>query len=449
MRVLLVQAFLGRFEPPIFPVGLNALARYLVARTEHSVQVLDMNLYRRPYEALSEALLAGEPEVVGVSLRNVDTTQYRDRFYYFLELPRIVDAIKRWRRDVLVVVGGPGFSVYAREVMQRVPKIDIGVVGEGERAFAELLANPGRPEQVQGLLFRQGTELMGSSNCQLLDLAEYPDGVDYVVPVEPYSQVEFSVGVESKRGCAQRCVYCVYPFLNGSRIRARPPERIVDEVEMLVREKGVATFQFIDPVFNIPPSHAEAICSEMIRRGLGGDVRWIAWFAERFLTDRLWDLALEAGCAEFAFSPDAFSDRVLEKLGKASRQQDILATFRKALRNQNASVSYNFFISPPGERPSDFFKLLFFFIRSKLRLGARCRVFASYIRIEPHTRLEEIALQQGVLSPGQSTLPETAKELKSLFYINRSTRGLGRIFGLMYLAKRVARLVLQRRRDAR
>lgn len=444
MRILLVQAYLGRFEPPIFPAGLNALGRYLALRTEHDVSVLDMNIHKQPYHVLKEALEDQEPDVVGISLRNVDTTQYRDRFYYFEEVPRIAHTIKQTRPSCRLVIGGPGFSIYSHEIMRAVPKIDFGIVSEGERTFTDLLDSLDSPASVGGVLFRRNGEVESSGAGNLFDMSDYPDDAPYVVPVEPYRDVPFGIGVESSRGCAQQCIYCVYPFLNGPRVRLRPPDRIVDEVQMLVEQHGVKTFQFIAPVFNIPPAHCEAVCAKMIERNLGQKVDWIGWFAERFLSKEQWDLALEAGCVEFAFSPDAFTDPVLKRMGKVSRRADIERTLSMARSDPRASVSYNFFISPPGETPSDFLKLLRFFIGAKLKLRSRCRVFASYIRVEPHTALHKIAVEESLLSADETTLPETQTGLKRLFYMNSRTKRLGRIFGTIYGAKKLVRRLLGR-----
>ena len=439
-----MQAYLGRFEPPIFPAGLNALGRHFALRTEHDVSVLDMNIHKQPYDALNESLRNQRPDIVGISLRNVDTTQYRDRFYYFREIPRIAEAIKSASPSSCLVIGGAGFSVYSREIMQAVPELDFGIVSEGEHAFTALLENLSNPASVRGALFRKNGAVEGTGPGELFDMADYADDAPYVVPLEPYRDVPFGVGVESSRGCAQKCIYCVYPFLNCPNVRFRAPNKIVDEVEMLVQRHGVKTFQFIAPVFNIPPAHCEAVCREMVSRNLGGKVAWIGWFAERFLTEEQWDLALEAGCVEFAFSPDAFTDSVLKRMGKVSSRADIERTLQMARNDTRATVSYNFFISPPGETPSDLLKLLRFFVGAKLKLRSRCRVFASYIRVEPHTSLHEIAVQEGMLSANETTLPATQAGLKRLFYMNRRTRLLGRIFGMIYGAKKLIRRLLGR-----
>ena len=54
------------------------------------------------------------------------------------------------------------------------------------------------------------------------------------------------------------CIYCIYGFLNGKELRLRKPTKVVDEIEILVKNRGVERFTFVDAVFNIPNDHAEA-----------------------------------------------------------------------------------------------------------------------------------------------------------------------------------------------
>src|SRR5690606_12284231 len=64
------------------------------------------------------------------------------------------------------------------------------------------------------------------------------------------------------------CNYCTYPAVEGKGMRKRPPEEVVDEIERVARTVNPRCFEFIDSTFNLPQSHAIAICEAIIRRGL-------------------------------------------------------------------------------------------------------------------------------------------------------------------------------------
>ena len=209
-----------------------------------------------------------------------------------------------------------------------------------------------------------------------------------------------SVGVQAKRGCGLRCIHCSDTFLSGNRVRLRDPGEVVDEIAALVRDHGVRRFFFCDQIFNIPVAHAVAICEEITRRGL--DVRWSAWFNEHrnTLPDALMVALKRAGCNLLSFSPDHVDDRMLRVLDKNFTHADMLHTVQIAKRH-GMEVEYSFFLNAPGEDLRSLAEILRFLAHARLELGPRLRLFSLLmmqpIRIYPHTRLQQLAVAQGLL----------------------------------------------------
>ena len=124
MRILLIQSYLGRKEKPLLPLGLAYVATNL---NGHEVSIVDPNIVNSPFDSIRKKLTDFDPEVIGISLRNIDTTLYKDRFYYYKNLVSTVEYIKRIVPDALIVIGGAAFSLYAEEIMRQNPKIDYGI----------------------------------------------------------------------------------------------------------------------------------------------------------------------------------------------------------------------------------------------------------------------------------------------------------------------------------
>jgi radical SAM superfamily enzyme YgiQ (UPF0313 family) len=225
----------------------------------------------------------------------------------------------------------------------------------------------------------------------------------------PYQRSSFvSVGLQSKRGCALRCVHCSDTFLLGHAVRMRSPRAVVDELEELSHRWGVRQLFFCDQIFNIPVSHAIGICEEIVDRGL--ELRWSAWFNEHrnTLPDELMVALKRAGCGLLSFSPDHVDDRMLQNLDKNFRYQDMLYTIEVARRHE-MDVEYSFFLNSPGEDLRSLARILGFLARARWELGPRLRMFTLLlmqpIRIYPHTRLAEMARQAGIV-PEQHDLIE-------------------------------------------
>ena len=111
MRVLLVQCHLGRkaTHAPLFPLGLCYIA---TALKEHEVTIFDMNLWEiaDSLYRLKQKILDFEPEILGLSLRNVDTTQRHDLFAYYKTLGPTTQLIKLTAPRMPIVIGGTGFA---------------------------------------------------------------------------------------------------------------------------------------------------------------------------------------------------------------------------------------------------------------------------------------------------------------------------------------------------
>ena len=422
MKVLLVQSYLGGNEPLVYPIGIACLAATL---RDHEVSLFDMNTSTRPFDELGDVIASGKPDVVGISLRNIDSTNKRTVVFYYPYLKQTVDAI-RSRSDAKIIVGGSGFSMFAREIMEDDQRIDLGISREGEHAFPLLLKNLDSPEKAPSVYYRRNGSLASTAPGQQVDLNAMPLPDRKALPLSAYLAVPEAVGIETKRGCALGCVYCIYGFLNGKKLRLRDPARIVDEIELLVNEHGLQRFTFVDSVFNIPQNHAEMICREIIRRGL--KTTWSAWFNEKGLTREFLELAREAGCRNVILSPDGFSNATLKALGKNIAKEDILASYQVLKDIEGFEVSYNFFKNPPGQDLVTFLSLLRFTLTAKKELGKRVHFEFNSMRIEPNTKLYDIARSEGVIAAGD-------KLLLPKYYTNRKTRYIETAFNVMLSLK--------------
>ena len=406
MRILLVQAFTALDMELVYPIGLAYLAAHLEG---HEVEIFDLNLHREePFESLSRCLLRFKPEAVGISLRNMKVgmpDKYTDDFQPQQDT---IMHIKSVLPNVVIIAGGTAFSLYAEAMMKRVPAIDFGVWGEAESRFPALLNSLEQPQQVLGVYYRDGENICYSGEPPQVDFLSLKRPRRDLVPHEPYLASSFvSVGVQTKRGCALRCVHCSDTFLLGHHVRMRSPTDVVDEIEELVRDYGVREFFFCDQIFNIPVSHSIDICKEIVSRKL--DVRWSAWFNEhrKTLPDELMVWLKKAGCHMLSFSPDHVDDRMLKNLDKNFRYEDMLYTVQVAKKHQ-MDVEYSFFLNSPGEDWRSLAKIFQFLIYARWHLGSKLHPFTLLlmqpIRIYPHTRLAQLAKELNIIDPNDDLI---------------------------------------------
>lgn len=419
-RILLVQPHLIDKEPPVYPLGLAYIAATL---NSYHVRIFDMNVAEDPNTELTNTISSFQPDIVGVTLRNIDNQRRTSLYYYYKDFELLLKNIKAVKPDVKLIAGGPGFSMFAEEIMMRNPLIDFGVYLEGEESFPELVVNIGNPENIKGIFYRKNgiIKFTGKKSFPHFDALPLPrrDLLD----ISKYQTTPFGIGVQTKRGCMLKCAYCNYPVLNGTTMRLRSPEHVVNEIEELTKGYGITEFMFVDSVFNLPISHAKDICREMLKRGL--QTKWSAWLDIRFIDDEFLRLAKKAGCISVAFSPDAVSQKALDKLKKGIKEKDISRTLQLFTQNkelESINVNFSIFINPPGSDFKYVFKAIFLYIKAKLILKGRGGVFLNWIRIEPDTEVYRMAIEDGVIDEHANLLPENAKDLHRLFYSHPSLK---------------------------
>jgi anaerobic magnesium-protoporphyrin IX monomethyl ester cyclase len=427
MRVLLVQSYLGRTgvsEQLVFPIGLCCVATALL-RAGHETRIVDLNAEREPGEDAMERL-KGEirdfgAEVVGVSLRNLDSTTRKAPVVFHSWLRPTLAAIRQAAPEATAVLGGPGFTQAAATLIERHP-FDFGVQAEAEITFPELLSKLDRPAGVPGLWYRDDAGRVAfSGEAPLPDFSALPSPRRDLVDWEIYRKAEtrggivLDVGVETTRGCPRRCAYCNYPKLNGRVLRKKPPEVVADEVEALVRDFGVRQFTFTDSRFNEDPAHARAVCEALEARHL--PVRWVAWLGFSGLDEDLLRAMRAAGCQRVSFSPDGLLAPSLDRMGKDTTTEQIAASVRAVARVGGIRANWSFFCTPPSTSVAEQFALLAWYAWIHATLKGRGRMTLTWCRVEEGTRFAEIAAEDGVLEPGTDMLPEDPEALRRLFYV--------------------------------
>ncbi len=422
-RILLIQAYQGRKDPmgACFPIGLCYIATSLT-KGNHNVQIFDPNLSENPYKDIKKQIRKFNPDIVGLSIRNIDTCDKRDIFYFFKTIQPTIKIIKETDTSVKVMVGGSGFSMFAEKIMERIPEIDFGVYLEGEESVLELLDNLENPGRVKGIFFKHNGQIIFTGLRPLPDLKSLPIPRRDFLDITQYFFPLNSVGIQTKRGCPMKCAYCSYPFLNGKKIRLRSPVQVVDEIEYLVNNFGVRQFMFVDGIFNAPIKHAEEICHEIIRREL--DVEWQAWFDIKGFSEEFFILAKQAGLRRAPFSPDAASDSALRALKKGITTKDINKVINITRKHKEVSVAFGFFGTPPSQTFMGVLNTIYLYFKINLLFSSKGKGGASvsWIRIEPDTEIYRIAIEEGVIHRNTELLPEKEEDLENIYYSAPSMR---------------------------
>jgi radical SAM superfamily enzyme YgiQ (UPF0313 family) len=405
----------NRMAPPIAPLGLDYVGGAL-RRAGIEVELLDLCLADDAEIALRRYFAQRQPELIGVSFRNIDDCFWPSGAWFVPELKQLVARLREVS-DAPIVLGGVGYSILAAEVLP-CSGADFGIRGDGERALVELVAElrgARRWDRVQGLLWREDGTVRANAPAWPHALSIPTDRE--VVDNAAYFRLGGQIGVETKRGCNRHCTYCVDPLAKGPTLRLRAPAEVADEMESLLR-RGIDVFHLCDAEFNLPPDHARNVCNELIRRGMGSRSRWYAYLAVVPFDADLARRMAEAGCVGINFTSDSASAAMLSVYGQPHRQEDLRAAIRHC-REQGIAVMCDLLLGGPGETIETVTQSIRFFQDA----GPDCVGTALGLRLYPRTRIEALIAQEGPLetNPNIRRHYDGAVDLlRPTFYLSKS-----------------------------
>ena len=214
----------------------HSSSRYSVAallgsiETDHRLTDLEVSAPLELSDKMIQRKIEGGRVIIAQS---VLSTQI-DRVFH--ETKKIRD---RFGDSVVLIGGGPHASARPNELLRA--GFDFVVVGEGEKAFRDLmccLINDDEPTRIDGVVTEEDVSIPKPRDRPKVSLDDYP----------PFALDMNILGpVEVTRGCPFACKFCCTPFLTGGGVRHRSVESVVYWLEQAVRRRGFRRTWFLSP----------------------------------------------------------------------------------------------------------------------------------------------------------------------------------------------------------
>jgi len=234
-----------------------------------------------------------------------------------LMLPVVVEAarmVKEERPDVRIVLGGPGPTGVAEELVRHFPFIDVVVRGEGDETAAAVftrLADDGELDDIPGITYPgNGGAISNPAQRRIEDLDALPLPAYHLLDMARY---DYAV-VSSSRGCPYKCTFCDVGPLWQNRTRNLSIGRFTDQVESLVTEYGKDNIVIMDDTFVLSKLRVKGFCDGLGERGL--DVDWGCFGRMDLMDGELMRTMRAAGCTGIFYGVESGSDRVLRAVNK-------------------------------------------------------------------------------------------------------------------------------------
>lgn len=439
----------------IFPAGAVYLADHLKREGFRDQLILDLALAPngQTVKELERTIAAFSPQVIAFSWRNIQTFGPHDnspaldavlKFDYSNRLwdkaksvysasTMIIDHIQQIHRNfrliqsatrvapkAQVVVGGAAFSEFAEALIKRLPEGVIGVIGEGENALSQIVAEGDLDNE--NVVYMQDGKVFRGHDDNYYDLASAgPVDFKYIAEIFPeFDQyVNGFIGIQTKRGCPYSCIFCIYNVLEGKCLRFKRPEVVADEVEQLNREYGVNKIWFCDSQFcssNKTVNHAEELLDNLIGRKL--NIGWTGYIRLDNLTRSFAKKALSSGILSFELSFTG-SQRIIDELCLGYQLSRQLEKFQmiKDLGYRGQQIKLYLPLNSPGESAETMLETI---NACKILYGLfgeeNVVPWIFFLAIQPGTELERRLIVSGYLKEDYNPLSYNPFAIKKLLY---------------------------------
>lgn len=209
--------------------------------------------------------------------------------------------------------------------------VDFAFSGEYDftmRELADRLEKGDNPQETGGLAYRNGSgEVVSNPSRPLIKhVDELPLPARESLPmqryIDPFCRHAPNAQMISSRGCVYTCTFCLEPrvFYNKPNYRMRSPEKVVDEMEYLVRTFQLQEIYFDDASFNINQKRVQQICEEIKRRNL--KVYW-SCMADAKLSQETLEMMQDAGCCALKFGVESAVPEILAAIPKPVDLDDV------------------------------------------------------------------------------------------------------------------------------
>lgn len=387
MKVLLISANTVRAPYYIYPLGLDYVAGAL---TRHEVKRADINPAGGAGSILDSIREFG-PDVIGISLRNIDNTDVHESRGYVARYRELVDAI-RAHSGAPIVLGGSGFTIFPEQMMKALGA-DYGIIGEGERMalLLDALEEKKDPAALPGVITRSS----GSAYPPPLD-SRFGRSFDGGPIAQFYIEHGGMLNLQTKRGCSYNCIYCTYPHIEGSALRPVPADEIADTALSLERA-GAKYFFITDSAFNCDYAHSAEVARAFMKKGVA--IPWGAFVAPTKPPADYYRLLRDAGMTHAEFGTESLSAPMLASYRKPFGVDDVYEAHRAAT-GAGLYAAHYLLLGGPGETRDTVEVTL----ANAERLERTVIFFFCGIRIYPHTKLYDIALEEGQIAAADDLL---------------------------------------------
>jgi anaerobic magnesium-protoporphyrin IX monomethyl ester cyclase len=315
-------------------------------------------------------------DIVCIGISAMTGYQIKDGLFF-------AEFIRNQNSNIPIVWGGIHVSLMPEQSLEN-DLVDIVVLGQGEETFCNLVDNIIKEaplEEVKGIYFRKNGVIIKNNKRPFVAPDKFPPAPYYLLDIPKYfSETEKKelrssdafLGKEerfiyycSSIGCPFRCRFCASSKQTDGRWVGFSAERVLNDIEKLIRDYQITSLQFCDAEFFINKKRALKIAQGFINRKF--NIRWKAQVrADTFdsLSDEDILILKNSGYIHVEIGVESGSARMLEYINKKITVDMVIRCAEKIAKH-NLLSSFCLVFGFPTETKTDIHET--FKLASKLK----------------------------------------------------------------------------------
>ncbi len=352
MKILFVMPKVGAWATHGKHVSPNQLyahwASYVREKGYADVSVIDGRALEIPMAQLVEQVKEKNPDIVVIGEQLHGYGGYGVLAHFNEAAKRIKELLPKTK----IIVGGLWYSAMPTQTLEQNPAIDYVIMGEEESFYAcvEAIDKKKNFKEVAGVTSRiNGEVVMGPYSPLNLDLDSLPLPAYDLFPMDKYvghTHWKPFVDMVTSRGCPSACTFCYewdqYDPRNPSdflKWRAKSPERVMEEFNLLHKKYGVKVVVIQDDNFNTNPERVKKFCE--LKKASNNPIKWVSLgrAVDWVNCESILPLMKETGLFIGVFGIEVTTPEELKKIAKGITIDQIKKTVEILRRNDIAVVA--------------------------------------------------------------------------------------------------------------
>jgi len=240
-----------------------------------------------------------------------------------------------------IIIGGPHTSVGSDMFSQ---EVDYIVIGEGEITLLDILQGKVDERIVQGKKVE---------NLDTLPRLPWEDfmSLPYHKNSKWLKSKKNIVTLNTSRGCPFNCTFCSVKSIWGREYRCMSANRIIDEIEFLIKKYSIDGIYFREDHFTFNKQRTIDFCELLLKKNINID-----WLCETRVDDlddlEYQKLLAKAGCKVFYIGVESGSPRMLKFYKKGETVEQFIKAFDNA-KKAGITTYASLITGIPGETKED------------------------------------------------------------------------------------------------